>query len=430
MLRSCVSVLIACLGILFAATSVYAESVTVRVPADAPTDLPAVIGIRRDLGGASPRASGACDRLMAGGAVPAGTPAEFVPDLDASGKPLGRGTVWLPITIRPDDRGKRLTITLSPVSSRAPGPVRLNVLPDQATEFFDGTRMVLRYNHGPRDLDGRADPNAVVGFIHPLCGLDGETFTQYAPGDHLHHRGLFWAWPRLRRGEQTLGNWWERKDMRYRLGRIIRRESGPVLATLTAEGFWDYQTKDMATPERVVREVVTLRVFGGAFTASADYQAIDVDLDLYALVDGLTMAGTPVLNKGYGGFTLRWPAPRTVRVVADGKPFAKDGVLTRALWADASGDFPGATKDGRSGVAILTSPTHPDSPPPWLLRLYGVLNVSYPGLEFVALHKDKPLRLCYRVIVHRGTAEQARIADLYALYATTWDAKSESRRSD
>jgi len=38
MRRSCVSVLIACLGILFAATSVYAESVTVRVPADAPTD--------------------------------------------------------------------------------------------------------------------------------------------------------------------------------------------------------------------------------------------------------------------------------------------------------------------------------------------------------------------------------------------------------
>lgn len=418
-------VMAGCVGVL-SATFAVADSVTIHIPADAPTGLAAVIGVRHNLDKTSPNASRSLEWLEAGGAVPAGTPAQFVADLDADGKPLRRGIVWLPITIKPEQRGKALEITLTAASPQERPPVQLKELPEQATEFVNGDRVVFRYNHGPKDLEGKADPNAVVGFIHPILGLDGEMLTQNSPKDHLHHRGLFWAWPRLKQGEKTLGNWWERKDMRYRLGRIVRRETGAVVGTLTAEGFWDYQTKDMVKPERVVREVTTVRLFADAFTKRSDYQVFDVDIDLYALVDGLRMAGTEALNKGYGGFTLRWPAPKAVRVTADGKEFKKDGVLTRAGWADASGSFPGATKGGQSGVAILTSPTHPGAPPPWLLRLYGVLNVSYPGLEFIPLHKDKPLHLSYRVVVHRGDAGRARIGDVYELYAADWSAAPTS----
>lgn len=417
MLRIRALAVISCSYVLFAGIGAYGDSITIHVPADASCDLSGVIGVRHEF------AEGAASVwLSAGGDVPSGTPAQFVADLDARDQALRRGTVWLPITIKAEQRGRTLHVTLTPVAARPHPAVELKELPGQATDFVDGQRLVFRYNHGPKDLEGKDDPNAVVGFIHPIHGLDGEVLTQNSPKDHLHHRGLFWAWPRLKQGEKMLGNWWERRDMRYRLGRIVRREAGPVLGTLTAEGFWDYQTKDMARPERVVREVTTLRLFGGAFTASSDYEMFDVDIDLYGLVDGLTMAGTKELGKGYGGFTLRWPAPKGVRVTADDKQFTKDGVLTRARWADASGAFPGATKDGRSGVAILTSPTHPGSPPPWLLRLYGVLNVSYPGLEFIPLPKDKPLHLSYRVIIHRGDAKPAHIDELYRIYATDWTA--------
>jgi hypothetical protein len=404
-------------SILCGAVAACAESIEVRIPADAPVGLPTVIAVPHEFRKAPPGG------LDAAGGVPPGTPAQFVPDLDAEGRPLRRGTVWLPLNIAPAQRGKTLDIFLAPAARRPPPPVQLRILADQATEFVDGKRTVLRYNHGPKDLDGKADPNAVLGFIHPLYNLDGEILTQNAPKDHLHHRGLFWAWPRLKRGEKLLGNWWERKDVRYHLGRIVRRTEGPILATMTAEGFWDYQTKEMVQPERVVREVVTVRLFSDALTAAGNYQILDVDLGFYGLVDGLAMAGTETLKKGYGGLTWRWPRPEAVRIIADGKELKKDGLLYHALWADASGDFPKATRGGRSGVAILTSPSHPGSPPPWLFRFYGVLNVSYPGLEFIPLHRDKPLHLSYRLILHRGDAKQARIGELYTLYATDWAAK-------
>ncbi len=418
-------VTIACVVVFCVAAFVRGDAIRVQVPSDAPVGLPAVIGVRYAPAAAGSAGAAAPTCFRAGGAVPADTAAQFVADLEASGRPGPRGTLWLPIEIRPEHRGKTLDVTLATVPSAPDGPVSLRVLPDQATEFLCGKRVVLRYNHGPRDLDGKEDPNAVLGFIHPIIGLDGEILTQNMPADHLHHRGLFWAWPRLKRGETLLGNWWERKDVRYRLGRIVRREAGPTVATMTAEGFWDYQTTDMARPERVVREVVTLRVFGECPAGKAGYQAFDVDVELWALADGLTMAGTEVLNKGYGGFTFRWPRPKTVHILADGKEMEKDGLLYRATWADCSGDFPAPLRKeavGESGVAILAHPSHPGSPPPWLFRYYGVLNVSYPGMEYVPLHRDKPLRLSYRVILHRGTAAQARIADLYRLYATDWGA--------
>ncbi len=391
-----------------------AQTIRIRVPDDAPTGLPVVIGVPCD-----PAVPAAARVLTASGALPAGTPAQVVAAPSATGAKATR-MLWLPLTVATGQQGRTLEIRLAAPASTSDAPVvLLKEILEQATDFIDCGRAVLRYNHGPRDLDGKADPNAVLGFIHPIRGLDGQVLTQNQPADHLHHRGLFWAWPRLRQGDKMLGNWWERKDMRYRLGRILHRESGPVLATLTAEGFWDHQTAQMPRPQRVVREAVTIRLFSSALTGG-DRQVFDVDIELYALVEGLQIAGTDVLNKGYGGFTFRWPKPQSVRIVADGEEMKKDGLMYRAHWADCSGDFPGSTKGGPSGIAILAAPDHPGSPPPWLFRYYGVLNVSYPGLEFVPLHRATPLRLSYRVVLHRGDAKEARIADLYRLYAADW----------
>lgn len=408
-----------------AATSPQTRTIQLHIPADAPEGLAAVIRVPCAAVPSEPGSSEKPAWRAVGGAVPPGTPVQFVADLDLDGKPRSGEFAWLPITVAPGQRGRTLEVPLEAAPPPARDGVRLAVKADQATDFMDGERLVLRYNHGPRDLDGKNDPNAVLGFIHPIIGLDGETLTQNQPADHLHHRGLFWAWPRLERNGATLGNWWERKDMRYRPGKVFRREAGPVLATMTAEGFWDYQTKDMPAPERVVREVVTIRVFAEAATRAAGYQAFDIDLDFFALVDGLRMAGTKTLNKGYGGLTFRWPKPPHVRIVADTKELEKDGLLYHAVWADCSGDFPAPQRKHpgtESGVAILTDPDHPGSPPPWLFRFYGVLNVSYPGLEYVSLRRDKPLRLHYRLILHRGSARDARIADIYKLYAARWTA--------
>ncbi|MBN1490839.1 MAG: PmoA family protein [Phycisphaerae bacterium] len=395
-------------------TTVHAEAIRIQIPQDAPLDLPTIIGVPYEIETSQAATAVAVDGLPRGHVI-----AQFVPDLDMKGKPRARGTLWLPITVTAELRGKTLPLTCAAATDEAKPVIVLRELEAQATQFIDGDRLLMQYNHGPKDLNGKIDPDAVLGFVHPITGLDGEVLSQHSPGDHLHHRGLFWAWVRYHRDGKNLGDWWTRKDIRYRFNRILHKQTGPLLTTLTAEGFLDRQTKTMETPERLVREVVTLR----AFARTGDHQAIDIDIDLYAMVDDLTMAGQSALNKGYGGLTLRLPKPDDVRITADGKHVPKDADMYRAHWADYSGSFPKTETRGPSGAAIFTHPDHPDAPPGWCLRYYGPINPSYPGLEFVPLHQDKPLRLQYRLVLHRGDAGQARLVDLYALYATRWSGK-------
>jgi hypothetical protein len=156
-----------------------------------------------------------------------------------------------------------------------------------------------------------------------------------------------------------------------------------------------------------------------------------MDLTLTALVDGVRIGGTLELNKGYGGFTIRFNRAKNAVIEADGK-IVEEAVVNhlRANWVDWSGDF--ASKKGNlspprssisskaSGAAFFVHPSHPDLPPEWITRKYGILNVSYPGLSMLGLSKGKPLRLHYRIWVHRGDAKQGRVADHYRAYAADW----------
>ena len=70
---------------------------------------------------------------------------------------------------------------------------------DKSRALFEGDRPVFVYNHGViAPPPGVPADRARSSYIHPLYGLDGEMLTDDFPKDHYHHRGLFWAWPRVR----------------------------------------------------------------------------------------------------------------------------------------------------------------------------------------------------------------------------------------
>lgn len=387
----------------------------IHVPADAPVNLPTHIGVKHDFGsGGSDLAKLRC--LDASGLGADGVPAQFVADLDADGKPLAHGTVWLPIKIRPEQRGKTLDVRLAPASRKGEPAIHLREIPGEATEFLQGERFVMRYNHGPKGGYERWPGKWVTDYVHPIVGLDGEPISDCAPGDHLHHRGLFWAWVRLSRAGQSRGDWWTLRDTYYRLDRVLRRETGPVLAAVTAEGYWEFQTDATKAPERVIREVAELRLF----PANEQHQILEADVSLYAVGENVTLSGQSDKDKGYGGFTLRFKKPARVQMTADGKALRNDGLMYRARWVDYSGSFRGTSRPEWSGATIMTHPSHPGDPPGWCLRHYGILNPSYPGLELVNLSATEPLRFRYRLVLHRQNAEQARVADLFALYVANW----------
>jgi hypothetical protein len=68
----------------------------------------------------------------------------------------------------------------------------------------------------------------------------------------------------------------------------------------------------------------------------------------------------------------------------------------------------------------MARPNHPDYPPEWLMRFYGVLNVSWPGLNMAEIPRDKPVRLCYRLLIHRGDARETDVEAQYRIYTADW----------
>jgi hypothetical protein len=388
------------------------SAVRISVPADAPIGLPTVVGVpvaRSPLGGAESQAWDArADANVA-------TIAQFVAGVDDHGRVERSGALWMPMTVQKPERGRTYELTLSKSDKQA-GVLHMKTIPNRATEIYAGDRLVLRYNHGPEDPNGVVGGSAVIGYVHPVTDLDGNAISDNSPPDHHHHRGIFWAWPRLRRGDESRGDWWTLNDVRYRFGRICQQDCGPVIATITTEGYWDYQTPSMKRPDRLVRELATIRVFA----PTEDFQLIDFDIRLFGVGQGVSMAGQSNKNKGYGGFTFRFAPAKEVQITADGKAVPDDEDMYRTRWADYSAEFKDAPASGREGAAILTHPSHPGNPPGWCLRPYGILDPSYPGLDFVSLSPSKPLRFQYRVVIHRGDAEHAHIGELYRLYAASW----------
>ncbi len=97
--------------------------------------------------------------------------------------------------------------------------------------------------------------------------------------------------------------------------------------------------------------------------------------------------------------------------------------MTRLPWADLSAQFAGAPQ--ASGAAIFIGPGHPDYPPMWLTRHYGVLCVGWPGVTPATFRAGEAIRCRYRLWIHRQTpaaALQREYQNYTALEKITWEA--------
>jgi len=276
---------------------------------------------------------------------------------------------------------------------------------DGSLALSEGKRPVLVYNFGVISQTNVPADRARSSYVHPLYGLDGEVLTDDFPKDHYHHRGLFWAWPHVRIDEQE-ADLWLLKGIRHEFDRWLRREGGESAAVLGVQNGWFVGD----------RKVVQEQVWFQAWPATDLGRAIDLELVLTPMKEALTLRGAE--GKSYGGLTLRF-APRTGETIIttpDGR--TKDDLLiTHLPWADLSAQFTGSAKP--SGAAIFVAPTHPDYPPEWLTRHYGVLCVGWPGVEAQTFPPGKPIRCRYRLWIHRGVPDAAELQEIYSEYART-----------
>ena len=76
--------------------------------------------------------------------------------------------------------------------------------------FHEADTKVLFYQAERKALpDGQA---ARSNYFHPLYDLDGNVLTEDFPKDHIHHRGIFWAWHQVRINGKTVQDQWVNRD--------------------------------------------------------------------------------------------------------------------------------------------------------------------------------------------------------------------------
>jgi hypothetical protein len=262
---------------------------------------------------------------------------------------------------------------------------------------------VLTYCYGDQLKTGVPAAYTRSSYIHPLYSLDGKVLTDDFPIDHLHHRGVSWTWPIVKTRGQDTQTWSPAvPSLRQNFVRWLKREASKGTALVQVENAWK-----LAEKEVVAKEIVSICVH----EADGAGRAVDLEIELEAVGGPLELRGTPEGGKGYGGLCFRSsPLLKGAAMTTDQGSQKEDVVNTRFRWADIS------TKD--TGIAIFVSPDHPDFPTNWLIRnsYAGVLNPSWPGLKSAVIRPGEPVRLLYRIYVHRGNAESGKAAEAYERY--------------
>jgi len=273
-------------------------------------------------------------------------------------------------------------------------------------DVAQGAASVLGYQYGtvpvPAAVKGRKYAEARSDYIHPLYGPGGEVLTADYPGDHPHHRGVYWAWPEVYyKGEKR--DIHALQGVFARPSKLIRAEGGRAQATIEAESIWKW-----SDAEPIVRERAILR----AHRAGADGgRRIDLEFRFTALVDGVAIA-----RRGqtlYGGLNLRSTLHAGQRIAHHTDPPTR---RPRRSW----GQIVGVPAGGKDPVAIviLEHAGNPDYPGEWIqYPKIAWLQPTFPakGTKF-ALSKSRPLVLGYRLWIRRGAATDAQLAAEWGRY--------------
>lgn len=288
-----------------------------------------------------------------------------------------------------------LAATARPAAAAAPSPtIEIRETAD-GYDFVEDDVVVARYQRKPTSQNGKYQR---AHYLHPLRGLDNAILTEDFPSDHLHHRGVFWAWHQLLVDSKPLGDaWacqrfhWDVVDAKPR--QVEGRGELDLTVDWSADDLVDADGKRIA----VVREQATIAVH----PRGEKQRVIDIRFSLHALVDDVAIGGSDDA-KGYGGFSVRMKLTEGMRFTTAA------GEIEPIRTAIASGDWvnivgPIGANGKPAGIVIQQREGTTGRPQPWILRRSGSMqNAAFPGRQPVKLSRDKPLPFSYRLIIHDG----------------------------
>jgi hypothetical protein len=276
-----------------------------------------------------------------------------------------------------------------------------------------GGRHFTTYNCGP---------GVVRPYLYPVYADEGVGVTRDWPmvqgsegesTDHPHHKGIYTAQDEIR----DVNNWSEGEGHGWQVHkRFSGVYSGPVAGGFASEIDW-------TDVDRNVYMTETRRIT--FYNASLRARLLDYEVTFHASHGDLLIGDTKE-----GGFI-------SVRMASSMEEKRGGGVIVngcggvteaetwgkRAQWCDYSGGIGGNTY----GVSLLDHPDNPRFPTYWHVRAYGLMTANPVGRHHftgdddnrwdlpIAAGESKTWR--YRVLVHHGDAQAARVAAHYDGFA-------------
>ena len=248
-------------------------------------------------------------------------------------------------------------------------------------------------------------------YFHPVCTPAGHCLTLFEPHDHVWHRGL-WFTIKFINGD----NFWEEVEpfgVQHTLSPPSISHGPHGRINLSSELAWMRPRGD--TQASVVFHERRHIAFE---PLEVEAYALDLETTLTAQTD-LILDRTPFTTwGGYGGLILRgtrnWQETRLL--FPDGSTSDRP-IGFRATWCDLSGKLDGGPKQ-TGGVALFDHPSNPRHPSPW----YGAtgpghyMNAAFLFHEPMNVTQGQTLSLAYRVLVHDGIWDAARLQEAYDAY--------------
>ena len=273
-------------------------------------------------------------------------------------------------------------LLLAALSLEAKSPFEIREASATALEVREQGKPVLVYNYGMTLGGGAPEEKRRSGYVHPLYAPNGVVVTDDFPKDHWHHRGVFWAWPRVTiEGKQY--DQWMKLEIKSRFERWIEQRTTETEAVVAVENGWYLGER------KVARETVRIT----AHPTHGDSRAVDFKLTFEAIGTPIELAGAPENNKGYGGFSVRF-APREQTVITtDSEREAKDTDMKPHAWAQLAALY----QNKSAALRIDVDRSNTGTPNGWCLRNYGFLGVNFPGTQTFQLMPGRPLSMKYRV---------------------------------
>ena len=251
----------------------------------------------------------------------------------------------------------------------------------------------------------RAASGTIVTRGYPMVtGVAGEA------EDHPHHKGLWFT-----HGDVNGVDFWSESD---KTGKIVHRrfaavKGGSKTGVLQSENDW-------VTPagETVLKEIREVTIH-----SQPGVRVMDFDLKVTALAGSVKFGDTKE-----GSFGIRLAQPFSDK--NDGRiENSQGGQGEKGCWGKSADwvDYTTKINGEPVGVAIFDHPTSFRHPSHWHVRGYCLFAVNPFGLhDFYndkakdgshTLEKGQSMSFRYRIYIHPGNAQDAKIGDRYKIYA-------------